>query len=120
MFVVKLDTKKLDALTRETPLKAKEIIRSSSFQIEGWAKERVPRDPKRPPKNPKIPVTGALRNSINTEIINSGFTGIVSDGVEYGIYQELGTSRIPARPWLVPAVERMAKEWIAKWKDLIK
>jgi len=32
---------------------------------------------------------------------------IVADGVEYGIYQELGTSKMPAHPFMTPAVEAM-------------
>jgi hypothetical protein len=30
---------------------------------------------------------------------------VVADGVEYGLYQEMGTSRIPAHPFMRPAVE---------------
>ena len=30
---------------------------------------------------------------------------VVADGVEYGIYQELGTSRMAAQPFMRPAVE---------------
>lgn len=30
---------------------------------------------------------------------------IVADGVTYGIYQELGTSKMAAQPFMVPAVE---------------
>jgi len=29
----------------------------------------------------------------------------VADGVEYGLYQEMGTSRMSARPFMSPAVE---------------
>lgn len=32
-------------------------------------------------------------------------TWIISDGVDYGVYHELGTTRIHARPFLVPAFE---------------
>ena len=35
---------------------------------------------------------------------------IIRDGVEYGIYVELGTSRMSARPSLIPAVEVITKE----------
>ena len=40
-------------------------------------------------------------------IANTGgkFTKFVKDGVEYGIYQEMGTSRMSAQPFMVPAVE---------------
>jgi hypothetical protein len=30
---------------------------------------------------------------------------VVADGVEYGLYQEMGTSRIPAHSFMRPAVE---------------
>ena len=30
---------------------------------------------------------------------------VVSVGAEYGVYQEYGTSRMPAQPYLTPAVE---------------
>ena len=32
---------------------------------------------------------------------------IVADGVEYGLYQELGTVKMAAQPFMVPAVERV-------------
>lgn len=32
-------------------------------------------------------------------------TRIVADGVEYGLYQEMGTSRMAAHPFMRPAVE---------------
>lgn len=34
---------------------------------------------------------------------------IIHDGVEYGIFQELGTSKRAARPSLVPAFEQVTK-----------
>ena len=39
---------------------------------------------------------------------------IVSDGVEYGVYVELGTSKMPARPCAVPAAERVFKHFFVK------
>jgi len=40
-------------------------------------------------------------------IANTGKTAerIVADGVNYGIYQELGTSKMGAQPFMSPAVE---------------
>lgn len=35
---------------------------------------------------------------------------IIHDGVEYGVYVELGTERMPARPALIPAFEKWTKE----------
>jgi hypothetical protein len=37
-------------------------------------------------------------------------TWVISDGVEYGVYQELGTSRFGARPFLFPAFEDKTKD----------
>jgi len=36
-------------------------------------------------------------------------TRTIRDGTEYGLYVELGTERMTARPALVPAVERVKK-----------
>ena len=47
--------------------------------------------------------TGFLKNSINFEV--SDQMAIVFVGAEYGIYVELGTVRMGARPYLGPAVE---------------
>jgi len=32
---------------------------------------------------------------------------VVADGVEYGLYQELGTTKMDAQPFMVPAVEKV-------------
>lgn len=37
---------------------------------------------------------------------------IVADGVEYGIYQEMGTTRIPAHPFMKPAAEAVRRGYI--------
>lgn len=46
---------------------------------------------------------------------------LVADGVEYGIYQELGTSKAPAQPFMTPAVEAMRPRFakaLQQTKDL--
>ncbi len=54
--------------------------------------------------------TGAMRDSIETTV--SGGSGrrtiTASIGVDYGIYHELGTSRISAQPMLRPAIDQEA------------
>jgi hypothetical protein len=37
---------------------------------------------------------------------------IVADGVEYGAYQELGTSRIPPHPFMKPAAEAVRPGYV--------
>ena len=41
---------------------------------------------------------------------------VVADGVEYGLYQELGTSRMGAQPFMVPAVEAVRPGFIKAMK----
>ena len=52
--------------------------------------------------------TGALLDSITAERRDEQTT-IVRDGVEYGVYQEFGTSRIAARPFFTPAIENFGE-----------
>jgi HK97 gp10 family phage protein len=54
--------------------------------------------------------TGALYDSIIAEQRDQDTT-VVRDGVEYGVYQEFGTSRIAARPFFTPAIENYGIEF---------
>ena len=50
--------------------------------------------------------TGALRRSILEQShLETEFEYDIQDGVPYGFYQELGTSKMAAHPFLIPAVE---------------
>jgi len=62
--------------------------------------------------------TGRLRSSITNrmEIEDKQLIGIVGTNVEYAPYQEFGTSKMAAHPFLFPALESN-KERI---KDLLK
>ena len=104
--MTKLDTKMLDAIAAKLDMNTDKVLQSVAFQVEAEAKKRAPRDPQRPPMDMTAKVTGALKNSIHTERKKAGLYWVV-DGVEYGIYQELGTSRMQARPFMVPAVEKV-------------
>ena len=104
---IKLDTKVLDRLTRELDMNTNQVLRAISFQVEGGAKTRAPVD------------TGALKNSIHTEQKGKN-KYIVADSVEYGIYQELGTHKMAAQPFMVPAVEAVRKYLADKFKGLFK
>ena len=59
--------------------------------VKGEAKDRAPKR------------TGALKDSITS--VASGNTAIIGTNIEYGIYQELGTYKMAARPYLVPALK---------------
>ena len=104
-----LDTAALDKIIAESKPKAAEIVHKYGIVITGDAAKGAPVD------------TGALRNSITSE---SGMTGelefTVSDGVEYGIFQELGTHKMGAHPFMVPALEKWADRFIKAFAELFK
>ena len=52
--------------------------------------------------------TGNLLNSVSYSV--QGDSARVGTNVEYGVYQEYGTSRMEARPWLRPAVDEHQDE----------
>lgn len=104
---VTLDTRILDKIIKQYPAESKQIIAATAFQIEGKAKKNAPVD------------TGALRNSIMAEEV-SDYLWQVGDSVEYGIYQELGTSRMAAQPFLIPALMSVEKWFLAQWRKLFE
>jgi HK97 gp10 family phage protein len=95
--VIKLDTKELDKIAKGLDKNCDDVIGILAHQLEGYAKTNAPVD------------TGALKNSINTKRIKNNHWR-VGDCVEYGIYQELGTSRMSAHPFMIPAAEKVAKD----------
>jgi HK97 gp10 family phage protein len=105
--VAKLDTSGLDRLTAQLEARAEKIIASAALQIEGEAKVRAPVD------------TGALRSSIMAEA-KKRLLWWVHDGVEYGQFIEMGTSRMKAQPFLIPAVEKVRAKFNEKWAELFK
>jgi len=92
--MTKLDTRVLDAIAKGLDKNSDQVLASVAFQVEAEAKVRAPVD------------TGALKNSIHTEKKKVGLYW-VADAVNYGIYNELGTSRMSAHPFMKPAVEKV-------------
>ena len=116
-----LDTRELDRIVANCDKSRDQIIRRLAFEIEGDAKQNAPYD------------TTALRNSIYTVTANednyqqaSGAAqekrpGVqtephpkpnegearVGPCVDYAAYQEFGTSKMPAHPYLTPAFEKV-------------
>lgn len=86
---------------------AREIERGAR-QIEAGAKQAAPVR------------TGTLRRSINTQIASGGLSAIVAAGVDYAIYVERGTRRMPARPFLIPSFEREVPRIVNAVKAVLK
>lgn len=66
--------------------------------VEAGAKEDVPVD------------TGALQESIEAKVIEAKEPMVIlsagNDDVDYAIYPELGTSKMPAQPYMRPQLEK--------------
>lgn len=108
-MAVELDTRELDRILREMPEQASNLVNKWGVKIAGDAAGQAPVD------------TSALRNSILSESQMEGkLLFILQDGVNYGIFQELGTSRMSAHPFVVPAILRNEKGYINAWKELFK
>ena len=135
VMISHLDLTVLDRMIKEDPEKADAIVRKTAFQVEAYAKPLAAWE------------TSAMRNSIyvvtsrtsefneaaaaalekrpDAEIVEIPAPtqlGVARVGpcVEYGIYQELGTYKMAAHPFMVPATEMAEKDFIANWEELIK
>jgi len=102
-------TEWVEKLKKVPETKLKKIVKKYAFKIAADTQA-----------SPLMPVdTGALKNSIEPRPEND-LNWLVQDGVDYGIYQELGTSKgVPARHFLGNAVERNAEAFFDELKDAI-
>lgn len=76
-------------------------LAKAAFDIQAWAVAAAPVR------------TGYLKNSIQA-IMRSTTHWIVRVGAEYGVYIEMGTRWMPARPFLYPAFERVVPSMMAQ------
>jgi HK97 gp10 family phage protein len=79
---------------------AAHIVAKSAHDVETTSKQIAPVD------------TGALRNSIGTDITDHGLTADIGPTVEYGPYVEYGTSRMAPRAYMGPALDRHSGEFV--------
>ena len=113
---VMLDTAVLDRMIAENPKKLAQVVTKNAHRILGAAQMVTPRDPARPPNDPSQQVTGALRANVEVvKVDDIGLTQDINYYQEYAVYQELGAPAInlPARPFLTPAVEAGADQFIS-------
>lgn len=81
-------------------------IRKAAHDIEAQAKVRAPVD------------TGNLKNSIQAS--GSDVEWRVDSPAEYSLYQEMGTRRMAAHPFMIPAVEIVRPVFLAALKSLTR
>ncbi len=106
---VRIDTTVLDKMTEEARPKAAKIVETYGELVTGTAMELAPVK------------TGSLKASIGSE---SKMTGellyTVQDGKEYGIFQELGTRKMAAHPFMVPALEHWKDKFVKAFGELFR
>jgi phage protein, HK97 gp10 family len=87
------------------PLAAAAVSKAVS-DVEGHAKDHAPVD------------TGALKNSIQGRSTGA-LSGEVGVGVEYGIFQEFGTYKMAAQPFMTPAAEEVRPSFEAAMRRIV-
>lgn len=103
---VSVDTSKLDAIIARLPGNRDKIVRATAFHILGEAQKRAPYK------------TGWLHDhaQVNTDYASSGFVN-VEFTAEYAAYVELGTHKMPGRPFLKNSVEAETELLTKRIKD---
>lgn len=90
--------------------RASQVVRKTALDVEATAKAFAPVD------------TGALRNSIGTDVTGDGRFGQVEaevgPTVNYGAYVEFGTSRTAPAAYLGPALDRHSPGFVAALEQL--
>ena len=87
-----------DEVLRALQTAKQRALEAIGLQAEGYAQLLAPVD------------TGRLRNSITHKVVDEDSVA-VGTNVEYAIYQEFGTSKMKAQPYLKPAVMNHIDEY---------
>ena len=98
---VTLDTALLDKITDELRPGASEIIEKYGLLMAGDSAKSAPKD------------TSTLANSnLSESHMESQLSFVLKDGVDYGIFVELGTSKMAARPHVIPSIEKWSQRFL--------
>ena len=112
-----LDTTVLDRITRELKPKAHNIVMTYGNLVMSDSAKNAPVAS----METSGYIGGALRGSITSESrMTDDLTFTVSDGVEYGVYQEFGTSKMAAQPFMRPAIEKWRERFLTAFSELFK
>lgn len=97
----------IDDVLKELQVAKRQALEAMGLQAEGYAQFYAPVD------------TGRLQNSISHKVIDENSVAIGTN-VEYAPYQELGTSRMSAHPFLKPACMNHVDEYREIAKQALK
>ena len=109
---VKLDKRRLDMLSGGLKAKEQAVLDKAAFDVEALWKENIVAK--------GVVDTGAYLNSVHAGPGENEHQRIISDGVEYGVYQEFGTVAVPARPCATPAVAEVEKGFAKAFEELLR
>lgn len=100
-------TSRIPAIAAGMRPQARALVMATAANIEATAKTLAPVD------------TGNLRSSIQHQP-KGDLAAEVTVGAEHGIYVEMGTTKMAAQPYLVPAVESQAGAFRAGLRSLLR
>ena len=103
---VRLDTRRLDALLRETPGGTSKVLRKLMFDMQADMANSMSAESPSLPGNPPGVDTGTLKNSLAVQ--QTGPASFALTGMDYGVFLEFGVraNNLAPRPWIIPAVLR--------------
>lgn len=104
----------LDAL----PPAKERALEAIGMQAEANAKIEVTQAVYDTPESPSYRRTGNLRNSISHAYDSD--SAYVGTNTEYAPYVEMGTSKMPSRPFIRPAVENYMDEYKALAEEMLR
>lgn len=114
---------RLPDFARSISATPRDIVQKLGFDIEADSKNSMvgggsPHAPSAPGQPPHVD-TGHLKDSIGFEMTGQT-SGEVTAGADYSAMLEYGTSRMPARPFLTPAVDRVAGKMAEIGAEIIR
>jgi len=95
-FGIALVNNRIREVTDETRDRAEALVRKTAFDIEADAKANIVAH--------NLILTGFMLSSVKAVQVDA-LSWMIVVGAFYGVFHEFGTSRMPARPYLGPAVE---------------
>lgn len=95
----------IPAIVARAHAKAEDAVAKAAHDIEARAKANAPVD------------TGALRAAIKAS--GGGLSWRVDSPVHYSIYQEFGTSKMAAHPYLIPATEAVQPSFVQAMTQIV-
>lgn len=104
-----LDTRKLDRIARRSGQAADEIVGELAFMFQADVNKNWSTSSPSAPGEPPGVDTGTLKNANYVERVQDKVWRWL-DGTDYGIHLEFGTRNMAARPFVRPAIERIAQE----------